>query len=58
MLSIVPERLRKSVPVQSHESFELTVGKATTKSTHGSCSIDGVLHQMQLPFSTVQKVIR
>lgn len=55
VLSIVHGRRRKPVPVETQQSFELAVEEITMKNTHGSCSIIGVLRQMILPFSTVQK---
>lgn len=55
VLYIVPEPKRKPVPT---ETVSLAVEEAAIKNTEGICSIRGVSREKEMPFSTVEKVVR
>lgn len=58
LLSVAPGRGRKPASVETEEVVALAVEEATMESTHGTCSVRAVARRMDVPWSTVYKIVR
>lgn len=58
LLSVAPGRGRKSVSVETTEAVALAVEEAAMDSTQGTCSVSAVARRLDLPLSTVYKIVR
>ncbi|GBN07598.1 hypothetical protein AVEN_260997-1 [Araneus ventricosus] len=56
-LDILPGRGRKQIPSSSVEDLAIAVVDSSSQSPHGSVSVPVVSRVLDMPYSTVQKVL-
>ncbi|GBM40265.1 hypothetical protein AVEN_238044-1 [Araneus ventricosus] len=57
-LAILPGRGRKQIPSSSVEDMATAVFEASSQSSHGSVSVPVVYRVLDMPYSTVRKILR